>query len=78
MIVADLRGRREPRDAAQAVGDDLDLGAQLRLVAQLLEVAAAAAPEVGARRLDACGRSGEHLDERGEGDASAHALDAHA
>ncbi len=72
----DVGGRFEVRDAAEAVADDADFGFELRGVVELLEVAAAAATEVGAGRLDARGRGREQLRDRGEGDGAAGALDA--
>jgi hypothetical protein len=65
-------------DAPEAVADDLGLGRELRLVVELLEVAAAAAPEVRAGRLDARGRGREDFDERGEEGLAARPLDADA
>jgi hypothetical protein len=74
----DLGGRLGVRHAAQAVADDLGLGGELRLVGQLLKVAAAAAPEVGAGRLRAHVRGFEHFDDGSEGRAASNRLDAHA
>jgi hypothetical protein len=73
-----LGGRIDARDASQAVAYDLDLRGELRFVIQLLEVAAAAATEVGAGRLDALAPRRDDLLERGERDATLDALDPHA
>ncbi len=68
----------DPRDAPQAVADDLDLGLQLRLVVQLLEVAPAAPAEIGTGRFDARGRRPDDLRDGREDHLAPHAFDARA
>src|SRR5205085_9844656 len=72
-----LASEINPRYASKAVAYDLDFGRELRFVSHLLEVAAAAAPEVRAWWLNAKGRRHKHLYNRSEPDAPLLALYLH-
>src|SRR2546423_3556022 len=74
----EVRNVNDTADPAQAVANDFCFRFELRLIIELLEIAAAAAAKVWTRRLDPHRRGLDDFNYGSEGDLSLYAVDADA
>src|SRR2546423_12376767 len=74
----EIRNVVDAPDAAQAVANDFGFRVKLRLIIQLLEVAAATAAKIWAGRLDALRRRLKDFNNRSERDISLYPIDAYS